>query len=344
MTTAHEDSAPTGEAGLLARMLPLLGTDARTEVGPGDDAAVLRLDSPRLVITTDTLVEGHDFLRRATTAHRVGAKAATQNLADVAAMGARPQALVVAISAPRDEEPWVFAHLTAGCAEQAARWGASVVGGDLGSAEQLTITLTAVGSLPEGATPLTRGTARAGDALAVGGPRLGRSAAGLALLLADRVRLPFDGGSAARPLPGAEGTAPSAEEAELLLRHDDPRPDLALGWAPGARAQMDLSDGLVRDGRRLADASGLVVDLDPDALAPDVAALRGLAESLGQDPWEWVLHGGEEHLMLAAGAPEDLPAGFRPVGRLRAPDASVGPGTVLLGGRAVPGPGFDHFA
>ena len=52
MTTAHEDSAPTGEAGLLARMLPLLGADARTEVGPGDDAAVLRLDSPRLVITT----------------------------------------------------------------------------------------------------------------------------------------------------------------------------------------------------------------------------------------------------------------------------------------------------
>ncbi|MDN5687376.1 MAG: AIR synthase related protein, partial [Brachybacterium sp.] len=85
--------APLGEAGLLARMLPHLSASDRLEVGPGDDAAVVRLPSPRMVVTTDSLVEGHDFLPRATTPTWIGRKAAVQNLADVAAMGARPLAL-----------------------------------------------------------------------------------------------------------------------------------------------------------------------------------------------------------------------------------------------------------
>ena len=83
-------------------MLPHLRLGAEVELGPGDDAAVVRLPSPRLVVTTDSLVEGHDFLRHVTTARWIGHKAAVQNLADVAAMGARPLALVVAISAPAD--------------------------------------------------------------------------------------------------------------------------------------------------------------------------------------------------------------------------------------------------
>src|SRR5699024_10393135 len=85
------------EAALLPSMLPHLPHGPEVEVGPGDDAAVVRLPSPRLVVTTDTLVEGHDFLGHATTARWIGRKAAVQNLADVAAMGAAPRALVVAI-------------------------------------------------------------------------------------------------------------------------------------------------------------------------------------------------------------------------------------------------------
>ena len=264
-----------------------------------------------------------------------------QNLADVAAMGARPVALVVALSAPHRTEASVFEEITIGIARRAETDGARVVGGDLGSAEQLTLTVTALGALPEDQEPVLRSGARAGDVLAIGSPRLGRSAAGHALVLSGRVLLRTPrGGRPTIVLGGIQ--EPSA--AELVQWHDAPEPDLSLGWGAGraAHAMMDLSDGLVRDGGRLARASGLTADLDPTALEADVAPLTALAAELDADPWDWVLHGGEEHAMLAAFAPDAVPQGFRPVGRLL-PCGPEGP-TVLLGGRAISGAGFDHFA
>ncbi|AXK45330.1 thiamine-phosphate kinase [Brachybacterium saurashtrense] len=330
-----------GEAALLGRMLPHLRHGAEVEVGPGDDAAVVRLSSPRLVVTTDTLVEGHDFLPRATTARWIGRKAAVQNLADVAAMGARPTALVAAISAPAGTPAAVFEELTIGMTARAEADGASIVGGDLGRADRLTLTVTAMGALEEGQEPVLRSGGRPGDVLAIGTPRLGRSAAGLALVLGGRALVRTAAGTAPTVVL-REIRDPSA--AELVQWHDAPEPDLSLGWTGGraAHAMMDLSDGLVRDGGRLARASQLVVDLDRDALAPDVGALADLAAELDADPWDWVLHGGEEHAMLAAFAPGEVPAGFRPVGRLRAAGADAP--AVLLEGRAVAGEGFDHFA
>ncbi|HLR45380.1 MAG TPA: thiamine-phosphate kinase, partial [Brevibacterium sp.] len=84
------------------------------------------------------------------------------------------------------------------------------------------------------------------------------------------------------------------------------------------------------------------LDLDGAALTPDVEDLAPLARELEADPWSWVLHGGEEHAMLAAFAPGDVPEGFRPIGRVLAPTPH-GP-TVLLDGAHVAGTGFDHFA
>lgn len=107
------------EAGVLARIVPpgpTLEPGASTavvEVGPGDDAAVVRLASPRLVVSTDTLSEGEDFLLSATTGAWLGAKAAVQNLADIAAMGARPSALVVAVTAPADTPVGLLEELSA---------------------------------------------------------------------------------------------------------------------------------------------------------------------------------------------------------------------------------------
>lgn len=334
-------SIPRGEAALLARMLPHLRLGAEVELGPGDDAAVVRLPSPRLVVTTDSLVEGHDFLRHATTARWIGHKAAVQNLADVAAMGARPLALVVAISAPADTPAAVFEELTIGLSARAEADGASIVGGDLGRADQLMVTVTAMGTLPEEQRAITRSGALPGDVLAIGAPRLGRSAAGLALVLGRRALLKTaDSGRPTLMLSGIQD--PSA--AEHVRWHDAPDPDLSLGWTGGraAHAMMDLSDGLVRDGGRLARASGVTIDLDRGALASDVAQLAGLAAELGADPWEWVLHGGEEHAMLATFATEELPPGFRAIGRVL-PPAPQGPG-VLLGGVPIEGEGFDHFA
>ena len=344
-TSRERSTAPAeagaGEAALLARMLPHLTLGPEVEVGPGDDAAVVSLPSPRLVATTDTLVEGFDFLPHTTTARWIGRKAAVQNLADVAAMGARPLALVSAISAPASTAPAVFEELTIGLTARAEAEGASLVGGDLGRADRLTVTVTALGSLPLEQAPVRRSGARAGDVLAIGSPRLGRSAAGLALVLSGRVLLRTPrGGRPTIVLGGIQ--EPSA--AELVQWHDAPEPDLSLGWGAGraAHAMMDLSDGLVRDGGRLARASGLTADLDPTALEADVAPLTALAAELDADPWDWVLHGGEEHAMLAAFAPDAVPQGFRPVGRFR-PCGPEGP-TVLLGGRAISGAGFDHFA
>lgn len=339
-TTSH-GSTPHGEAALLARMLPHLRPGSEVEVGPGDDAAVVRLPSPRLVATTDTLVEGHDFMMHATTPRWIGRKAAVQNLADVAAMGATPLALVVAISAPASTPATVFEELTIGLTARAEADGASIVGGDLGRAEHLTVTVTAMGSLPLDQEPVRRSGAQPGDVLAVGSPHLGRSAAGLALVLGERalIRAGADG----RPTVMLRGIQdPTA--ADLLQWHDAPDPDLSLGWTVGrsARAMMDLSDGLVRDGRRLASASHVTLDLDRQALAPDVDALAALAAELDADPWAWVLHGGEEHAMLATFAPGGVPEGFRPIGRVLAPTAHEP--AVLLDGTPVEGTGFDHFA
>lgn len=330
-----------GEAALLASMLPHLRHGPEVEVGPGDDAAVVRLPSPRLVVTTDTLVEGHDFLGHATTARWIGRKAAVQNLADVAAMGAAPLALVVAISAPADTPGGVFEELTIGLTARAEADGASIVGGDLGRAERLTVTVTAMGSLPLDQEPVRRSGARPGDVLAIGAHRLGRSAAGLALVLGERALV--TPGADGRPTVVLAGIRdPSA--AELVRWHDAPDPDLSLGWTVGrtACAMMDLSDGLIRDGRRLAAASHVTLDLDGAALTPDVEDLAPLARELEADPWSWVLHGGEEHAMLAAFAPGGVPEGFRPIGRVLAPTPH-GP-TVLLDGAPVAGTGFDHFA
>ncbi|APX32221.1 thiamine-phosphate kinase [Brachybacterium sp. P6-10-X1] len=325
--------APLGEAGLLARMLPHLSASDRLEVGPGDDAAVVRLPSPRMVVTTDTLVEGHDFLPDATTPVWIGRKAAVQNLADVAAMGARPLALVVALSAPADTPASVFEELTIGLAGRAEAEGAEVVGGDLGRAEQLTVTVTALGALEEGRAPVLRSGARVGDVLAIGSARLGRSAAGLALVLSGRIRV--DDGR-------IEGAGPHGD---LVAWHDAPEPDLSLGWTVGrgASAMMDLSDGLVRDGTRIARASGVQLDLDGAALAPDAAQLEPLAVELDADPWSWVLHGGEEHAMLATFAAGAVPVGFRRIGRVL-PAGGEKDHRVLLDGREIRGTGFDHFA
>lgn len=325
------------EAGVLERVIAAsVVEDPRIEVGPGDDAAVVRLASPRLVVSTDTLTEGQDFLLDATTGAWIGTKAAVQNLADIAAMGARPSALVVAVTAAAETPVELLAHISTALSRRAVREGAAVVGGDLGAGPVLSVTVTAMGSLPEGAVPIRRAGARPGDVVAVGADALGRSAAGLAWILAGRSSEP--------------------EAVKEVAWHNAPDPDLALGWtaarapdgSPRATAMIDISDGLVRDARRIASASGAVLDLSRAALSSDASALVPHAEALEADPWAWVLHGGEEHAMLATFDPRDVPAGFRVIGAVRDPeDAGSRRGEVpqvLLDGAEVPGEGFDHFA
>lgn len=359
-----ESSTPIGglgEAGILARLLPILeygaagaessagpGSAARVELGPGDDAAVLRVPSGRLVATTDALVSDQDFLLTATTGELIGRKAAVQNLADVAAMGARPTALLVSLSAPPQTPIGLLEGIMRGLSARAGREGAAVIGGDLGTAQEIIVSVTALGELEAGQSAVRRCGARPGDALVIGSPRLGRSAAGLAIVLSGRCAL-HDEGPGRVPRVELVGIR-AAGAAQLVLWHDAPDPDLALGWGAGraAHAMMDVSDGLVRDARRIAAASGVRIDLDRAALAADVEMLAPLAAELGADPWEWVLHGGEEHAMLAALGPESLgpggeaPAGMRVIGRVGPLAAGARP-EVTLDGAPIRGAGWDHF-
>ena len=320
--------ADLAEDELLAQVFPILaaagvsGVSGDVRVGPGDDAAVLGLTGPAgrldLVATTDAMVRGSDWLDAWSSGVDVGAKVAAQNLADVAAMGARPVALLVTlVMEAATPVAWVL-DLAEGLALAARQAGCAVVGGDLSSAPEgtLVVSVTALGSL-DGRAPLLRSGAEVGDVIAVAGT-LGLAAAGLRLL--------------------QEGRPEALPEA--VARQRRPQPPLDRGpaaAAAGATSMVDLSDGLLRDAGRVARASRVGLDLAASALAPDV---ERLAPALGDGGARGcVLDGGEEHSLLAtfpAGAP--LPDGFRGLGRV------VAGAGVTLDGIPQRARGWDHFA
>ncbi|WP_425581137.1 thiamine-phosphate kinase [Terrabacter carboxydivorans] len=304
---------------LLARILPGFPVSDDLVVAPGDDAAVLRTTG-RVIATTDTVVLGRDWLDAWSSGADIGHKVVAQNLADVAAMGGRPTGVLVTLVAdPELSLEWVLDHVR-GLSEACLEAGVAVLGGDLSSAPAgvVMVSVTALGRLD--GEPVLRSGARPGDVLAVHGT-LGLADAGLRLLRADAVeRLPV-----------------------AVERQRRPQPPLAAGpeaAAAGATAMLDLSDGLLRDGGRLAHASHVVVDLDPGALAGDVDALTG---ALGAEvALDCVLAGGEEHSLLATFPAGSVTDGWRVIGSVRAPAEGEADG-IVVAGRAVAHTGWDHF-
>ncbi len=311
--------AQLSEGELLAQIFPFFGGGPVLTVGPGDDAAVLATGA-RTVVTTDSMVRGRDWVDEWSSPADVGAKLLTQNLADVAAMGATPTAVLVSLVAdPQTPAQWAL-EFARSLGERAADAAVVVAGGDLSSARPgvLVVSMTAIGDL--GAhPPVLRSGARPGDQVAVCGT-LGRSAAGLALL---------EGGADPR-------TEPRGIRAQCLDHHLRPTAPLTAGpqaGASGATAMIDLSDGLLRDGHRVAVASGVRLALSPAGLHEDLAALH---DAVGDDALECVLAGGEEHSLLATfGA--DVPDGWRTIGVVEA-----GEGLTLDGVPQQPR-GWDHF-
>jgi thiamine-monophosphate kinase len=309
--------ADLGEFGLIAAMKALLPAGTAQLVGIGDDAAVIRAPDARVVATMDLLIEGRHFRRDWSAAMDVGRKAAARNLADIAAMGAIPTALLVGFATPGDIPVQWARDLVRGLAREAARAGASVAGGDVSSADTIMIAVTALGDLA-GRDPVTRGGARPGDKLAVAG-RLGRSAAGRALLVAGRTR-----------------------PAGLVTAHLRPRPPYDAGPEAavlGATSMIDISDGLVQDLGHVAAASDVRIDIET-SLLPDDPSLRAAAASLGRPGWHaWALAGGEDHALAAT-----FPAGTALPGRWSVIGA-VGSGQgIRVDGQDSPGgSGWDHF-
>ncbi|WP_306919624.1 MULTISPECIES: thiamine-phosphate kinase [unclassified Arthrobacter] len=332
--------AGLSESELLERIFPRLnrGPDVNAAVllGPGDDAAIVAAPDGRTVISIDTQVEDQDFRLEwnngyRTSGYDVGWKAAAQNLSDINAMGARATSLVVSLTMPpATAVAWVedFADgLTAGLRGLGAP-DCAVAGGDLGRGRELAVSVAILGSL-DGGDPVLRSGARPGDTLALAGT-VGRAAAGLALL---------ESGVPVHSLSG--------EQRVLMDTQCRPRPPLAAGplaRQAGATAMMDISDGLVRDGGRLAAASGAVLNLDPAALRSLAVPLLPAAGLLGTEPMAWVLGGGEDHGLLATfPAGLRLPPGFTAIGSVEAPAPMDSTG-VKIAGRPADSVGWDHFA
>jgi len=304
----------------LRRIFPRLPESSATLVGPGDDAAVLAAPDGRFVVTTDMMVHGPDFRLAWSGPEDLGWKAAATNLSDVAAMGAVPTALVVAIAAP-PETPVAWLEGVADgfrLACDALQPGCGVVGGDLSVSATLTFSVTAFGDL-EGRAPVLRGGARPGDTAAVSGP-LGEAAAGLRLLFTEAV-------DAAGEPDAGRFAAVAAAHPELVSAQLRPRPPLADGpraARAGATAMLDLSDGLALDARRVAEASGVAIDLETSALGPDPRI---------------ALTGGEDHGLFATFPPgTPLPGAFRRIGTVRA-----GSGLLVDGAPFTARGGWDPY-
>ncbi|TQL47575.1 thiamine-phosphate kinase [Homoserinimonas aerilata] len=304
-----------GESAALARIFPRLPEAKATLLGPGDDAAVVAAPDGRFVVTTDMMIHGPDFRLAWSSPFDLGWKAAASNLSDVAAMGAVPSALVLALAVPA-ETPVSFLERVAdgmreACAELSA--GCGVVGGDLSVSAAMTFAVTAFGDL-EGRMPVLRSGARVGDTVAVSGA-LGAAAEGLRLL--------FEHGVDERGEPDAARASALGDRTAAQLRPRPPIADGRLAALGGATAMLDLSDGLAKDAARVAAASGVAIDF--------------ASAALGDDP-ELALGGGEDHSLFATfPAGTALPGGFRAIGTV------VEGSGVLLDGAPHDASGWDPY-
>jgi thiamine-monophosphate kinase len=321
-----------GEFGLIEKLRARLAAsgDPDVVVGVGDDAAVTRTRSGATVVsTTDALVEGVHFRLDWSSAADVGFKAASVNVSDLAAMGAEPRWLLVALCASADLDDGVVEGIYDGLGDAGALYGTQVIGGDTVRAPEkggLVIAVTAIGELD--GEPMLRSSAVPGDVLAVTG-RLGRAAAGVNLLLSQNPK---------KVIPEHAIACIDAHR-RPVARVDEGR-RLA---AAGVRTAMDVSDGLASDAQRLAEASGVAVEIDADRL-PAAMEARSVAEDRGWDVRQIVLGGGEDlELLVAAPSAQVDELGLTAIGRI-----AEGAGVWLVdddGARTELGPqGWDHFA
>ena len=172
--------AGVGEFGVIDRITADRPQPEGTLLGPGDDAAVVAAPDGRVVATVDTLVQGVHFRLDWSGPEQVGRKAVAANLADVAAMGAVPTGLLLSLACPASTPTDVVDGLASGIWDAASEAGIGVVGGDTVSAEQIVVTITALGDL-QGRAPVRRSGAKVGNVVAVRGV-LGWSAAGMEVL------------------------------------------------------------------------------------------------------------------------------------------------------------------
>ena len=212
--------------------------DERVLIGIGDDGAVIAQPKGKVVLATDIAVEGTHFNREWSSLFEIGAKITAANLADIYAMGGRPEYLLVAAALPHGFTVPEIQELARGIVDEASKVGARVVGGDITASKDLVISIAVYGSVKDTAT---RSGAQVGD-LVIISDLPGASAAGLELLkqgVRDDRTLPHR-----RPIVNYEAAR-----------------DFALA---GVSAMCDVSDGLTSELLHIAKASGVGIESRTD--------------------------------------------------------------------------------
>jgi thiamine-monophosphate kinase len=294
--------------------------------GLGDDCALLPLGTEYLALSTDMSLEGVHFRTEWLSLEEIGWRAAAGALSDLAAVGAETVGVLAALSTPAAAPPDATVALMEGIGRATAAAGGTVLGGDLARGAAVTVAVTVIGRV---ARPVRRAGAVPGDRLWLTG-KLGGARAGLLALEAGHQPDPAAREAFAHPVPRIEA-------GKWLAAH-------------GARAMIDVSDGLAGDAAHLAAASGVSLAIPLERI-PLGAGVADAARRRGEDPAEFAARGGEDYELLAA-----LPAGFttalagefeRALGipLTLVGEVQAGAGVALSrGGTSVTLTGFDHFA
>lgn len=307
--------ADAGEFPLIAAFQQIFAQGEHVLIGPGDDAAVLRVKTGHVVVSTDLMVENRHFRRDWASAYDVGCRAAAQNLSDVNAMGGTASSLTIGLAAPADLPVAWALDFARGFSDECAKVGASVVGGDLTRSDNLVIAVTVIGACS--VAPVVRSGAQAGDVVALVG-RQGWAAGGLAVL-------------------GRGFRSPRV----LVEAYRRPEPPYAAGKEAaeaGATSLIDISDGLLAEAGHLAEASGVAIDVRSDAFEiPE--PLQAVGAALGADPLQFILTGGDDHALLAT-FPDvaSVPTGWQVVGEVQ-----EGRGVTVDGAEHDGPTGWTHF-
>ncbi|OTG70982.1 thiamine-phosphate kinase [Acinetobacter sp. ANC 4169] len=246
-------------------------TNSSVDLGVGDDSALLTPPpQQQLVICTDTLVAGRHFPLD-TNPHAIGWKSVAVNLSDIAAMGAKPHSILLALSLPQIDHDWLkaFSQGLYDCCDQ---FGVSLIGGDTTQSPHLTLSVTALGWVESGKA-ITRSGAQVGDYVCVSG-QVGDAAFALAHL--------------GHPL-------------QKRLDYPTPRCQLGQSLKGLAHSMIDVSDGLAQDLAHILEASGVGAEIELNQLPVD-AALKKLQQEM---QWQYALAGGDDYELCFTISPQN---------------------------------------
>ncbi|HAP93270.1 MAG TPA: thiamine-phosphate kinase [Desulfotomaculum sp.] len=279
-----------GETGLIEFLTRNLNTNhAGVIKGVGDDAAVLKVSNKEwLLLTTDMLVEDVHFSLSYVSPAQIGIKAMVASVSDIAAMGGRPVHAVVSLGVPPRLSVEVLEGVYAGLRQAAGEYGVNIVGGDtVKSPGRLIINVALLGSVEAGQA-VYRSGARPGDLIFVTGS-LGNSAAGLYLCQNPDINVSLEAA------------------AFLKLAQLEPRARVKVGRLLSKTGKIssmdDISDGLASELHEICRASGAGCRIRTAAVPVD-RRMKEAADTIGSDPIDWALYGGEDFELVFTTPPD----------------------------------------